>query len=180
MAWYTIRHGKVWHGMWKYLCDFHVLWHCLRQWSRSHVEKTMSVGGHVHTNRTRSQVEGPLHACSVHIYSSYSLWAVTVHWDIVNIYISLFWDRTLGSHSYYVLSVDQAFYESVYLYYHSVQNQNQNLLFHSNFCSFPCSILIVFHSMLKPFSSFCFLLLPIYWYALSFVDFHQWSARLKI
>ena len=27
---------------------------------------------------------------------------------------------------------------------------------------------------------FAFLLLPIYWYALSFEDFHQWSARLKI
>ena len=25
-----------------------------------------------------------------------------------------------------------------------------------------------------------FLLLPIYWFALSFEDFHQWSVRLKI
>ena len=38
-------------------------------WSRAHMEKPMSVGGPVHTYRTRSQVEGPLHACSFHMYS---------------------------------------------------------------------------------------------------------------
>ena len=51
--------------VWKCLCEFHVLWHCFGLWSRSHVEKSMTVGGPVHTYRTRSQVEGPLHACSV-------------------------------------------------------------------------------------------------------------------
>ena len=60
--WYMIRPGEVWHGMWK--C-FHVVWHCLGQWSRSHVEKPMPVEGPVHTYRTRSQVGGPLHVCSV-------------------------------------------------------------------------------------------------------------------
>ena len=39
----------------------------------------MSVGGPVHTYRTRSQVEGPLHACSVHMYISCSLWAGIVN-----------------------------------------------------------------------------------------------------
>ena len=28
MAWYMIRPGEVLHGMWKCLCEFHVLWHC--------------------------------------------------------------------------------------------------------------------------------------------------------
>ena len=111
---YVIKSGEVWHIMWKCLCEFHVLWHCLGLWYRSHVEKLMSVGSPVHTYRTRSQVEGPLHACSVHMYSSCSL----VNWEIVNIYscISLFWDRILDSHSYCVLSVHQAFYESLYLF----------------------------------------------------------------
>ena len=46
MAWYIVwpgGHGMVydmaWRGMWKCLCEFHVLWHCLGLWSRSHVEK---------------------------------------------------------------------------------------------------------------------------------------------
>ena len=44
----------------------------------SHGKKPMSFGGPVHTYRTRSQVEGPLHVCPVHMYSSCSLWAMTV------------------------------------------------------------------------------------------------------
>ena len=56
-GWYVIRPGEVWHGMCECLCEFHVLWNCLGLWSRSHVEKLMSVGGPVHTYRTRSQVE---------------------------------------------------------------------------------------------------------------------------
>ena len=51
MAWYMIRPGEVWHGMWKCLCEFHVLWHCLGLWSRSHVERPMSNGSPVHTYR---------------------------------------------------------------------------------------------------------------------------------
>ena len=79
MAWYLIRNGKVWHGIWRCLCEFHVLCHCLGLWSRSHMEKPMSFVGPVHTYRIRSQVEGPLHACSVHMYSSCSLCALTVN-----------------------------------------------------------------------------------------------------
>ena len=79
MALYMIRSGELWNGMWKCVCEFHVLWHCLGLWCRSHVEKSMSVGGPVHTYRTRLQVEGPLHACTVHMYSSCSHWAVTVN-----------------------------------------------------------------------------------------------------
>ena len=60
--------------------------YCLGLLSRSHVEKPMSVGGPVHTYRTRSQVEWPLHACSVHMYNSCLLWAVTVNREVVNIY----------------------------------------------------------------------------------------------
>ena len=74
-----IRPGEVWHGMWKCLCEFHVLWHCHGLWSRSHVEKPLSVAGLVHTYRTRSQVERSLYACSVDMYNSCSLWAVTVN-----------------------------------------------------------------------------------------------------
>ena len=70
MAWYMIRRGEVWHGMWKCLYEFQVLWHCLGVWSCSRLEKPMSFGYPVHTYRSRSQVEGPLHACSVHMYSS--------------------------------------------------------------------------------------------------------------
>ena len=55
MAWLMVLPGGQWHG----------IWYGLASW------------GPVHTYRTRSQVEGPLHACSVHIYSSCSLWAVT-------------------------------------------------------------------------------------------------------
>ena len=90
MAWYMIRSGKVWHGMWKCLCVFHILWHCLGLWSRSHLEKPMSAGGPVHTYKTRLQVEGPLHACSVHRYSSCSLWTVKVNLEIVNIWIYIY------------------------------------------------------------------------------------------
>ena len=61
-----MRPGEVWHGMWKCLCEFLVLWHCLG--SRSHVEEPMPVGDPVHAYRSRSQVEGPLHACSVPSY----------------------------------------------------------------------------------------------------------------
>ena len=94
MAWrglalYRIRPGEVWHGMWKCLYEFHVLWHCLGLWSRSHVEKPMSVGDPVHTYRTHSRIEGPSHACSFHMHSSWSLWAVTVNWEIMNIYITV-------------------------------------------------------------------------------------------
>ena len=113
MVWNMIKPGEVWYGKWKCLCEFHVLWHYLGLWSRSHVEKPMSVGGPVHTYMTRSQVEKALNACSVHMYSSCSLWAVIVNWENVNIYISL----TLNSHSYCVLSVDQAFCESLYLFF---------------------------------------------------------------
>ena len=87
MAWYMIRPGEVWHGMWKCWCEFYVLWHCLGLCSRAHVEKPMSVGGPIHRYRTHSQVEGLLHACSVHMYSSCSLWAVTV--IMHNIYITV-------------------------------------------------------------------------------------------
>ena len=62
MTWYMIRPGEVC-GM---VCgNDYVLLHFLGLWSCSHVEKPMSVGGPVHTHRTRSQVEGPLHACSI-------------------------------------------------------------------------------------------------------------------
>ena len=37
MAWYIITPGEVWHGMWKCLCEFHVLWHCFGLWSRADV-----------------------------------------------------------------------------------------------------------------------------------------------
>ena len=79
MVWYMIRPGEVWYGMWKCLGEFRVLRHCLGLWSRSHVEKPMSVGDPVHAYRSRSQIEGPLLACSVHMHSSCSLWAVTVN-----------------------------------------------------------------------------------------------------
>ena len=75
MAWYLITVGEAWHGIQKCICEFHVLWHCLGLWSRSHV---MSVGGPVLTYMIRSQVEGPLHARYVHMYSSCSFWTVTV------------------------------------------------------------------------------------------------------
>ena len=80
--------------------------------SRCQLEVLFTRKGPVH----KYNVEGPLHACSVHMYNSCSLWAVTVNWEIVEIYISLFWDRILDSHSYCVLSVDQAFCESLYLF----------------------------------------------------------------
>ena len=87
LAWYRIwpgGHGmvydKVWRGMaWCGLCECHALWHCLGLCSRSHVEKSMSVGGPVHTYRANSQIEGPLRACSVHMYSSCSPCALTVN-----------------------------------------------------------------------------------------------------
>ena len=78
-------YDKAWRGMAWYVQM--LMWiYCLGLWSRSHVEKPMSVTGPVHTYRTHSQVKWPLHACSDHMYSSCSLWAVTVHWGIVNIY----------------------------------------------------------------------------------------------
>ena len=92
MAWYIVwpgRHGRVYGKAWRGMAWYvqMLMWiYCLGLWSRSHVEKPMSVGGPVHTYRTHSQVKWLLHACSDHMYSSYSLWAVTVHWEIVNIY----------------------------------------------------------------------------------------------
>ena len=59
VAWYTLFSGRVLHDMWKCLCEFHVLWHCLGLWSRSHAEKPMSVESPVHTYRPRSQLERP-------------------------------------------------------------------------------------------------------------------------
>ena len=47
-----IRPGEVLHGMCKCLCEFIAL-----GYGPVHVEKPMSVGGPVHTYRTRSQVE---------------------------------------------------------------------------------------------------------------------------
>ena len=41
--------------------------------------------------------------------------------EYIYIYISLFWDRSIDSHSYCVLSVDQAFCESLYLSHHRVR-----------------------------------------------------------
>ena len=92
MAWYIVwpgRHGMVYDKAWRGMAGYMqmLMWiYCLGLWSRSHVEKPMSVGGPVHTYRTHSQVKWPLYACSDHMYSSCSLWAVTVHWEIVNIY----------------------------------------------------------------------------------------------
>ena len=54
-------------------------------YSRSHVAWPMSVGGHVHTYRTRSQVEGLFHVCSIHMYSSCSLWPGIVNREILNL-----------------------------------------------------------------------------------------------
>ena len=73
MAWYMIRPGEVWHGMCKCLCEFIALGY-----------------GPVLMWRSRCQLEvlftRPLHACSIHKYSSCSLWAGIVNWEIVNIY----------------------------------------------------------------------------------------------
>ena len=48
-------------------------------WRTSHVKWPMSAGGPVHTYQTPSQVEGLLHACSVHTYSSCSFLAGIVN-----------------------------------------------------------------------------------------------------
>ena len=80
--------GEVCHGMWNGIV-LYALRHCHRLQSRSHVHVAMewpkSVGDPVHTYRTHSQVEGFLHACSVHTYSACSLWAGIVDREIVNV-----------------------------------------------------------------------------------------------
>ena len=77
---YGIPIEEVCHGMWKNI-ELHALRHC----HGLQLEWPMSTGGPVHTYRTRSQVEGILHACSVHTYSSCSLWAGIVNREIVNL-----------------------------------------------------------------------------------------------
>ena len=69
MSWYVVRHSIT--------CFKALSWAI----SRSHVEWSMSAGGSVHMYRTSSQVDGLLHACSVHTYSSCSLWAGIVDRD---------------------------------------------------------------------------------------------------
>ena len=54
---YMVWLGEVCHCMWKGIV-LHALRHCHGLQSRSHVEWPKSVGGPVHTYRTRSQVEG--------------------------------------------------------------------------------------------------------------------------
>ena len=66
MVWLMVWPGGQWHG----------LWYGLANWkSCSHVQDQFTSRGTV--------------ACSVHMYSSCSLWAVTVNWKIVNIYITV-------------------------------------------------------------------------------------------
>ena len=60
MAWLMVWPGGQWHGIW-----LEILF-----------------------TRT-GQLEGPLHACSVHMYTSGSLCAVTVNWEIVNKYYTV-------------------------------------------------------------------------------------------
>ena len=77
MAWYIVwpsGHGmvydKAWRGMVCGNAYVNFMFYGIVL-GYGHVEKPMSVGGPVHTYMymTRSQVEGPLHACSVHMYS---------------------------------------------------------------------------------------------------------------
>ena len=86
MAWYML-YGMSWRGMSWYVerhsitCFKALIWAI----ARSHVEWLMSGGGPVYMYLTRSQVEGLLHARSIHTYSSSSLWAGIVDRVIVNL-----------------------------------------------------------------------------------------------
>ena len=68
MAWYMVWPGGQWHGLWYDLAGNGMVYGMAWQ-----------VGGPVHTYmyRTRSQIDGPLLAHSIHMYSSCSCWAVT-------------------------------------------------------------------------------------------------------
>ena len=74
-------YGMVWRGMSWYVERHSITCFKALPWAivPFTVEWPMSAGGPVHTYRTRSQVEGLLHACFVHTYSSCSLWAGIVN-----------------------------------------------------------------------------------------------------
>ena len=73
MGW-RVGHG-IWYGLWVNGMAYGMTWRAMA-WYMVWPGK---LEGPVLTYRTRSQVEGQLHACSVHMYSSCSLWAVTVN-----------------------------------------------------------------------------------------------------
>ena len=78
ITWYMVWPVEVYNGMWKVI-ELHALSHCHGIKSRSHMECPMSIGVPVHTYRTRSQVEGLLHAWFR------SLWAGIVNREIINL-----------------------------------------------------------------------------------------------
>ena len=93
IAWYMITPGEVWNGMWKCLCEFHVLWHCLGLWSRSDVSW-----------RSSSHIQDPFTSRGTvtcmfrsHVHLLFTLGRDSKLRDCE--YISLFWYRTLDSHS---------------------------------------------------------------------------------
>ena len=72
MTWYMITPGEVWHVCGNAYVNFIFYGIAL-----GYDPVPMSVGGRIHTNRTRSQVEG--HACSGHMHRTCSLWAEIVN-----------------------------------------------------------------------------------------------------
>ena len=72
MAWYIIWSGEVWHGMWKCVYVNFMFYGISLGYSPVHMWRSrcqLESCSHV---QDRLQVEGPLHACSVHMYSSCS------------------------------------------------------------------------------------------------------------
>ena len=100
VTWYMVRpgghrmvYGMDWRGMSWYVERHSITCFKALPWAvpRSHVamEWPMAVGGPVHRYRTRSKVESLLRACSVHTYSSCSLWTGIVDREIVNLQITV-------------------------------------------------------------------------------------------
>ena len=92
-------HGMVydnaWRGMWKCLCEFHVLWHCLGLWSHSNV----SWRSNSHIQDTFTSRWTVTCMFRPHVQLLFTLGRDSKVRDCEYIYISLFWDRTLDSHS---------------------------------------------------------------------------------
>ena len=78
-------YGMAWRGLSWYVAGrvLYAFRHCHGLQSHSHMERPMSGWGLRY--RTCSQVEGLLHACSNHMYSSCSLWTGIVDREIVNL-----------------------------------------------------------------------------------------------
>ena len=114
MAWYTVwpgGHGMVYDKVWRGMA-----WYVeMLMWISCFMALPWAM-----VPLTCGEADVSFRSCSVPMHSSCSLWAVKVNWEIVNIYIPLFLVRIFDSHSYCVLSTDQAFCESFDLFYSNI------------------------------------------------------------